>query len=94
MYFSKITNDNNKIFGIARNLTAKIVSIETAQIINKFCNKDMIRFPAVNCAAINHDDKILLFNGDLFCTRSEKLIHSFPKFTQHLSGIIAIEYIF
>ncbi|KAF1742323.1 hypothetical protein MXB_952 [Myxobolus squamalis] len=30
---------------------------------------------------------MLLFNGDLFSTRSGKMIHSFPKFTQHLSEI-------
>ncbi|KAF1744123.1 hypothetical protein MXB_3595 [Myxobolus squamalis] len=87
MSFSKITYDNYKIFGITKNLTAKMINIETAQTMNNFFIENMIHFPVVNSVAINFDNNILLFNGNLFCTRSGKLIYSFLKLTQHLSGV-------
>ncbi|KAF1740395.1 hypothetical protein MXB_4749 [Myxobolus squamalis] len=64
-----------------------MIDIETAQIIKKFRNENMTRYPAINCASITMDHNLLLFNGDLFCTRSGKLVISFPTFNQHLSGI-------
>ncbi|KAF1741440.1 hypothetical protein MXB_4805, partial [Myxobolus squamalis] len=72
MGFAKFTSDNLNIFGINNNLTAKMLNVETAQVLTKFYNKDIMNFPALNFLAINNEDNILLFNGDLLYFSKKK----------------------
>ncbi|KAF1743530.1 hypothetical protein MXB_2021, partial [Myxobolus squamalis] len=84
--YSKITYDNLNLFGISSEYDALIIDIETCKRVSKFSNTKLTCLPRINCVVINDNDNILLFNGELFCIRSNKFIHSFPAFNQHISG--------
>ncbi|KAF1743975.1 hypothetical protein MXB_5678 [Myxobolus squamalis] len=84
--YSKITHNNLNLVGISSEYDALIIDIETCKRVAQFTNKKLTSLPRINCVVINDNDNILLFNGGLFCIRSDKFIHSFPEFNQHISG--------
>ncbi|KAF1742487.1 hypothetical protein MXB_1936, partial [Myxobolus squamalis] len=81
-----MTNDNKWIFGISIDFTTIMFDIETSRVIKKFTNPCMNSLPRMNNVVTDLSDNILLFNGDLYCTRSQKLIHHFLKFDPHIFG--------
>ncbi|KAF1742842.1 hypothetical protein MXB_2255 [Myxobolus squamalis] len=84
--YSKMTNDNKHIFGISIDFTTIMFDVETSSVIKNFSNPYMNSFPRLNTVVTDLSDNILLFNGNLYCTRSQKLIHQFLKFDPHLFG--------
>ncbi|KAF1740375.1 LOW QUALITY PROTEIN: hypothetical protein MXB_1464, partial [Myxobolus squamalis] len=75
---------SSQIFG--NKILFYMIDIETAKIVKKFRNKNMLSLPLICRTSINNDDNLLLFNSKLFCNRSQKLINSFTTFNQHHSG--------
>ncbi|KII72364.1 Protein VPRBP [Thelohanellus kitauei] len=86
---SKFMNNDKFIYGMDRDFQIEIYDLETSQCMQKVGNKSPTGYSTLNILDINNEDTIMLSNGDLFCTRSSKMIHQFPHLNQRVSGIFS-----
>ncbi|KII62384.1 Protein VPRBP [Thelohanellus kitauei] len=86
---SKFMNNEKVIFGIDKELQINFFNVEHNRLQQKIGNKSAESYYILNIPDINYEDSIILSNGDLFCIRSNKMIHQFPHLNHKISGIFS-----
>ncbi|XP_017482775.1 PREDICTED: protein VPRBP-like [Rhagoletis zephyria] len=82
--FGKAVQD--KVLGTAE-FAAHLYSLGTGQLVRTFDDEDYANRYVKNIATFHPSDHLILNDGVLWDIRSEKPIHKFDKFNQHINGI-------
>ncbi|KAF1744506.1 hypothetical protein MXB_3020 [Myxobolus squamalis] len=82
----KFSRSDKCIFAVSSTRNVQMFDVETSSLILKFSESNTDSFYFVNSIDTNNNDTLLSFNGDIFCTRSSKLIHKFERFNIMKSG--------
>ncbi|KAF1740124.1 hypothetical protein MXB_2939, partial [Myxobolus squamalis] len=65
---AKISYNNKNLYGLNKTFTAKIFDV------------DNNNYERINTIEMNRFENFVLFNEDLFCSKSDKFINSFTQF--------------
>ncbi|KAF0991772.1 hypothetical protein HZS_7550 [Henneguya salminicola] len=87
LFMARFSNENKHIFGINLDLNINIHDINYTNVIREYKNDEANSYDLYNTIELNYNDSLILYNGDLYCVRSGKKIHTFDKLTRYSAGI-------